>query len=119
MQVTPLQLVEAAEARWQVSGGEEDPAARHLTGDHWQGTSHLSSSDSPLILTARNLTRHPRRQATDPTVNAMPITCWEEAKAAARQLQRRGFPDRPPPSYLYGVPASMHACIHAFIRLAC
>jgi hypothetical protein len=38
-------------------------------------------------------------QETNPLINAMPITCWEQAKAKARQMQH---PDNPPRGYLYG-----------------
>ncbi|GBF99212.1 hypothetical protein Rsub_12471 [Raphidocelis subcapitata] len=45
-----------------------------------------------------------RWEATDPLVNALPITAWDEARARARELAARGWPDPLPPGYLYGMP---------------
>ena len=40
----------------------------------------------------------------DSTLNAVPIRCFDRAERKARELMETGFPDKPGPGYLYGLP---------------
>eukprot|EP00877_Chromochloris_zofingiensis_P006981 jgi/Chrzof1/2536/Cz11g19090.t1 len=48
-----------------------------------------------------------RWKETEPLINAMPITCWEQAKQQAKQMMEQGYPDNPPRGYLYGLPVAI------------
>jgi hypothetical protein len=98
-QVTPLQLVEASEARWKVwqilfaamAAIDEMNVLSLLCG--------LCCCFVAAVVNAGPAVFACTCQETDPLINAMPITCWEQAKEKARQMQH---PENPPRGYLYG-----------------
>lgn len=159
VQVSPIDLVEAAHKRWQVSGGAQDwqcarpvPAARRLLpqlrassslshAGHTAGAGECMCKDVQDVPAttasaerdARSLcpgapphgaqrAARPRRaapepaapppprlpvtpQETEPAVNAIPITAWDQARARAHEMGAPGgIPADPPPGYLYGAP---------------
>lgn len=94
-QVTPLQLVEASEARWKVIYQPRSPQKPSVL--IW--CCGIGAAAAAAAAAAHTLVSTYCMQETEPLINAMPITCWERAKEKARQMQH---PASPPRGYLYG-----------------